>query len=357
VTTATATGLDRAEKLKTIPIVSADSHISPRLELYQERLPAHLRHRAPRIEKREKGDYTVVEGQHARRVGEAEKKPHEREPEDRLKDLALDGVVAEVMYGGGARMGDAELSLAIARVNNDWLAETFSPYRDRFAAGASIPMVDIDEAVKELRRAAKLGLRPAVLPDHVDERPWNSPDYDPFWAAAEELGMPLSFHVGFGRDPVRAHGPGGAITNYALVNSGMIETISHLASGGILERFPGLRVTMVECGIGWLAWAMQILDEAHVKHAHWARPRLAEPPSFYIRRQMTLTFQEDAVGLSLLGYTGANTVMWGNDYPHHEGTWPHSREVVARLFADLPEAETRQIIHENAKKLYGFAVD
>src|SRR5262249_57211227 len=98
-------------------------------------------------------------------------------------------------------------------------------------------------------------------------------------------------------------------------------------------------------------------DGARLKPPHGARPRLAEPPSSYIKRQMTLTFQEDAVGLTLLGFTGASTVMWGNDYPHHEGTWPHSREVVARLFADVPGAEARQIIHENAKKLYGFAVD
>jgi predicted TIM-barrel fold metal-dependent hydrolase len=355
-TTATRTAISDVERLKTIPIISADSHISPPIDLYAQRLPAHLRHRAPRIEKDEKGDKVVVEGQHPRRVGEAEKKPHEREPDDRLKDLALDGVVAEVMYGGGTRVGDAELSMAMARVNNDWLAEVFGAYRGRFAAGATIPVFDIDDAVAELRRAAGLGLRPGVLADHVDERPWNSPDYDPFWATAQELGMPLSFHVGFGRDPVRAHGPGGAITNYALVTSGIIETLSHLSAGGILERFPDLKVTLVECGIGWFAWAMHILDEAHVKHAHWARPKLTEPPSFYIKRQVTLTFQDDPVGLALRDFTGVNTIMWGNDYPHHEGTWPHSREVVARLFGGLPEAEVRQIVHENAKALYGFEV-
>lgn len=356
-TTATIAQPDTAGRLKTIPIISADSHISPPLNLYAERLPAHLRHRAPRVEKDEKGEKVVVEGQHARRVGEAEIKQHEREPEERLKDLAVDGVVAEVMYGGGTRMGDAELSMACARVNNDWLAEVFAPYRKRFAAGASIPLFDIGEAITELRRAAKLGLRPAVLPDHMDERPFNSPEYDPFWAAAQEEGMPLSFHVGFGRDPVRVHGPGGAITNYALVNSSIIETLSHLSSGGVLERFPDLKVTLVECGIGWLAWGMQILDEAYIKHAHWTRPKLAEPPSFYIKRQVKLTFQDDAVGLGLLDYTGADTLMWGNDYPHHEGTWPHSRDVVARLFAGVPEAAVRKIVHENAKQLYGFEVE
>src|SRR5439155_10193773 len=164
--------------------------------------------------------------------------------------LALDGVSAEVIYGGGggATIGTAELVRGMARVYNDWLAETFAGYRSRIAPAAWIPVEDIGVAIAELRRIAQLGLRPAALPAHVDDRPYNSPDYDPFWAAAQELGIPISLHTGSGRDPVRAHGPGGAITNYALGTSSMIEPLAHLSAGGILERFPDLKITLVECG-------------------------------------------------------------------------------------------------------------
>jgi predicted TIM-barrel fold metal-dependent hydrolase len=337
------------------PLISADSHITPPPDLFVKRLPAQLRHRAPHIERREDGDWMVIEGRTPWRAGREEKKPSERDPEARLEEVARDGVVAEVMYALGIRRGDAELSLACARAYNDWIAEVFGPYRRRLAPAAPLPPFDIQGAIAELRRIAKLGLRPAVLPDHVDEEPYNSPRYEPLWAEAEALGIPLSFHVGGGRDSIRHKGLGATITNYALVTSGMVETLSHLAAAGILERHPGLRVVLVECGTGWLAWAMQALDEAHVKHARWTRPKLAEPPSEYIRRQVKVTFQDDRVGVATRAFTGAHMLMWGSDYPHHEGTWPNSREAIARQFAGAPEADVRKIVFENARDLYGFS--
>jgi predicted TIM-barrel fold metal-dependent hydrolase len=332
------------------------------MELYAERLPIHLRDRAPRIETKEKREFVVSGDTVTRELPKGGgARPGEWEPGGRHSALAEDGVAAEVIYGGGVgRIRDNELAVACARVYNDWLVELFGARRDRFAAAALMPIRDIDASIRELERVAKLGLRPVVLPDHMDERPYNSPDYDPFWAAAQALNMPLSFHVGGssgGRDNIKVRGLGGAITNYALSTSSIIETLSHLASGGVLERFPDLRVTLVECGIGWVAWAMHILDEGHLKHAHWARPKLAEPPSFYIKRQLTFTFMDDPVGVADRLFTGANMLMWGSDYPHYEGTWPHSREALARQFAGVPEAETRQIISENAKRLYGFSID
>jgi predicted TIM-barrel fold metal-dependent hydrolase len=339
-----------------LPLISADSHISTPPDLFVERLPEHLRARGPHIERRPDGDYMVIEGRQPYKYGKEEMKPSGRDPAARRQDLERDGVVAEVMYGINIRRGDAELSLACARVYNGWIAEVFGAHRDRFAPAAPLPPWDLEGAIEELRRIARLGLRPAVLPDHIDEEPYNSPKYERLWAEAEDLGVPLSFHVGGGRDPVRIHGLGGAITNYALVTSGMIETLSHLAAAGILERHPGLRVTLVECGIGWLAWAMHILDEAHFKHAKWTRPKLAMPPSEYIRRQVKVTFQDDPVGVSLRHFTGPSMLMWGSDYPHHEGTWPNSREAIARQFAGVPEKEVRQIVFENARQHYGFVI-
>jgi predicted TIM-barrel fold metal-dependent hydrolase len=355
--TTTRTATSERDRLQTIPLISADSHITPPMEIYPERLPQQLRHRAPRIEKREKGEYLVLEGRHDRNVTETEKKRNECAPEERRKDLARDGVVAEVVYGGIQVMPDVELTLACARVYNDWLAETFVPYRGRFATAATIPLLDAEAAVAELRRAARLGLRPAALGAPPAERPLNSPDYEPLWAEGQDLGMPISIHTGGGADPVRFHGAGGAIVNYALATSGSIVPLALLSASGVLERYPKLQVTLVECGIGWLAWAMHILDESYIKHAHWTRPKLKEPPSFYIKRQMRLTFQEDPVGLALRPFTGAQLLMWGSDYPHHEGTWPHSREAVAKQFSGIPEAEVRQIVRDNARDLYGFEAD
>ena len=154
--------------------------------------------------------------------------------------------------------------------------------------------------------------------------------------------------------PSRSAVPGGAITNYTLVTSQIIETLSHLAAGGVLERFPELKCVLVECGAGWLAWAMGIMDEAFVKHEHWVKPKLAMPPSEYVKRQVQVTFQYDPIGVANRYTTGLRCLMWGADYPHHEGTWPNSQGVVAKLFEGVPEEEIVQITRSNAAETFGF---
>src|SRR5439155_1119305 len=111
----------------------------------------------------------------------------------------------------------------------------------------------------ELWRAAKRGFRGAMLPAHVDLRPYNDPAYEPLWAVAEELGVPLTFHAGTGRTQTPAHGPGGAVVNYVVTVAGPMETVAFLCSSGVLERHPKLRVVMVECGSGWVAWRLHVI--------------------------------------------------------------------------------------------------
>jgi predicted TIM-barrel fold metal-dependent hydrolase len=194
------------------------------------------------------------------------------------------------------------------------------------------------------------------MPDNLPGFAYNRPEWNPIWEAACEVDMPLAFHVGFGHNPVQARGAGGAITNYTIVTSQIIGTLSHLAASGVLERHPDLKCVLVECGSGWLAWAMEIMDEAYVKHDHWVKPKLAMRPSDYVRRQVQLTFQYDPVGVANRNFTGRRCLMWGSDYPHHEGTWPNSQEAVAKQFEGVPEDEIDQIVRRNAIETFGFDV-
>ncbi len=116
-----------------------------------------------------------------------------------------------------------------------------------------------------------------------------------------------------------------------------------LATSGVLANHPDLHVVFVEFNTGWLGWTMQTLDfytESFRRYGTtpsgkpWVNPELPEPPSHYLRRQVHATFQDDPIGLTNLAYTGADCLIWGSDYPHEEGTYPHSREVVARLVVD-----------------------
>jgi len=135
-----------------------------------------------------------------------------------------------------------------------------------------------------------------------------------------------------------------------------IEPIVQFCSSGVSERFPKLRFGTVEAGIGWVAWMLAAMDEGYTKHHFWVSPKLPMLPSDYFRRQGFATFQDDRIGLETRKWIGIDNLLWGDDYPHHEGTWPRSQEVIDRTMADLTEEERRKVLGLNAAKLYGFEV-
>jgi predicted TIM-barrel fold metal-dependent hydrolase len=218
-----------------------------------------------------------------------------------------------------------------------------------------VAVQEIEPAVAEIERVAGVGLRSIMLPMHAPEgRPYNSAEYDPVWAAAQAHGMPVSFHVGTGSNPVTERGAGGAVINYVEVGLGAQRTLAYLASSGVLARFPALHVVMVECGAGWLAWLLERMDEAFEEHAHWVQPKLPEPPSFYVRRQGHVTFGNDGAGVVNRDFTGVEPLLWASDYPHPEGTWPHTRETLDRIFSGVPDDERERVTYATTARLYGL---
>jgi predicted TIM-barrel fold metal-dependent hydrolase len=130
--------------------------------------------------------------------------------------------------------------------------------------------------------------------------------------------------------------------------------VSLLVSGGVLMRHPKLKFVVVECGAGWLAWLLYVLDEQYGKKHMWVRPKLDLKPSEYFARQGHVTFSDDPMALRLLDFTGADKLMWGSDYPHDEGTFPHSQAVIERTFKGVPPALREKIVRGNAAALYGI---
>ena len=290
-----------------------------------------------------------------------------------IDELARDGVVGAVLIGNAAfgANADTDVDIAWTRVVNDWSHDTFKDHLDRFAPGICLPLGDIPASVKELERAAGLGLRPALLPDVVPALPYVDPAWEPLWEAAESLGVPLATHVGTPRAInawciKTAYQPGqGATTAFAMTSLGMAETVAWFAGSGILERHPGLKVVMTECSAGWLGWLINFLD--HHYFGRFGNEFLTDqgfqpmkateaPPSYYIKRQIACTFMDDPVAIRNRDITGLDCLMWGNDYPHQEGVFPDSQEWIEKQFAGVPEAEIMHIVHDNAAKVYGFAV-
>lgn len=361
---------EREQAKRTRPfVISADCHVSEPPDLWESRIDQRFRHRLPHQEVRNGEKWMVVEGQRPVRVRDFKLEGEDLErsnagsriPEERMKDHERDGIDAEVIYPNRGLMmfasPDPEMQLAMCRVWNDWMHEVFGAYSDRMRPVAAVPPDDVDAAIGEVRRVAKLGFRTVFLPVQAHNKPYNHRIFDPLWAEIEEIGLPISFHVGTGRDPRTAWGAGGAIINYAIHALGAAqEPIAQFCSSGIPERHPNLRFGTIEAGIGWVPWLLHVLDEAFLKHHMWVWPQLEMKPSDYFRRQGFATFQDDPIGLAHLDAIGEDNILWGNDYPHHEGTWPHSAEVIEQTMAKLTEAQRRKALGENAARLYGFEI-
>ncbi|MGH7820245.1 MAG: amidohydrolase family protein, partial [Candidatus Binatia bacterium] len=162
--------------------------------------------------------------------------------------------------------------------------------------------------------------------------------------------------VSTGRDPRAARGHGGAVINYAVHSlAPTMEPVASLCASGVLERFGKLRFATIEAGIGWVPWALQAMDEAYRKHHMWVRPKLRQLPGEYFRQHGFASFQEDPAGLALARELRlVECLLWANDYPHHEGTWPHSAEAVERQMGRLSDGERAKILGENAVRFFRF---
>jgi predicted TIM-barrel fold metal-dependent hydrolase len=194
-------------------------------------------------------------------------------------------------------------------------------------------------------------------PNHEDIN-YNLPVFDPLWECIQDTGLPITYHVSTGRDPRTARSSGGAVINYAVHSlSSTIESVATMCASGVIERFPKLVFGTVESGIGWVPWALEAMDEAYKKHHMFVRPKLQGLPSDYFRSNGFSTFQEDKSGIDLAReHNLVNNFMWANDYPHHEGSWPHSAAAIERGMINLNDQERAKILGLNAAKVFGFEV-
>jgi predicted TIM-barrel fold metal-dependent hydrolase len=374
-------------------MITTDCHIAPPLSLV-EKLPVSYRKYYARLEHRDDGDFVVqptspaiAEMMGASALDTSEKVGDMRsqaraavrnvcqeaqpsfDPAEQLADLERDGVFGAVLIGRISVFdtgAPAEVDVAYCQVVNDWLAETWSPYIDWVAPGIHLPFKDVSASVKELERAAAMGLRPALLPDGIYDRPYYLDEWEPLWEAANDLKIPLTMHVGGTRNPPSDRGmyPGLADISWYNLCCGMGETLGWLVYSGVFDRYPDLHVVMTEGYAGWLPFAIQFFDH------HWSdsrlhdlgygqggdAPKIDAPPSVYLKRQAHATFMWDPVAIREREVTGLDCLLWGNDYPHLEGSFPNSQEWVNKQFSGVPEHEIDAMVRGNAARLFRIDV-
>ncbi|MGH7917636.1 MAG: amidohydrolase family protein [Candidatus Binataceae bacterium] len=364
-------------------LISADSHFVEPPGMWAERLDRKFRDHAPHtvrgLNGRE-GEFFVCEninpmpvagffgaGVPSNELPEHNKKGFDQAPASvwdpgaRIKDQDLDGVRAEVIYTSMGMplfgLDDAELRAACFHAFNDWAVEYCGYDLRRLIPLGLITLEDIPASVAELHRIAKKGMKGAMIwAEAPDERPYNHPDYEPFWAAAQELNMPLSLHILTARRGTGANPTGGNfLLQLANLHHQIERTISVLVFGGVLEKFPRLRIVSAENDVGWMPYFMYRLDTVQNRLGAVGGLNLPMRASDYIKRQVYATFIADPVFVDSLHRYGPDHVMWSSDYPHTAATFPRSRQIVEKRFGALADEQRRKIVHDTAVRVYGLA--
>jgi predicted TIM-barrel fold metal-dependent hydrolase len=283
------------------------------------------------------------------------------DPHLRAKEMDRDGVDAEVIYGvlaAAAKLEDHEASVTMLKIYNTWMADFLKHYPERQIGLACLPFGDIPAAIEEVHRVAKLGFRGIELSCSWNMEPMWHPQWEPLWQAIDEVNLPLHFHTFPSVSPkLREQYTG--LTQRALMYSGLClfqlalaNILTALMGRAVFERYPRLRVVFGESGIGWIPYVLDRMDFEY--EDQYKDLPLKMLPSQYWRRQCKATFQYDRIGTKLIDEMGAETLMWGSDYPHPDGIWPESEKYISEQFKELSPEVTRMITCENAGRFYGL---
>jgi len=251
---------------------------------------------------------------------------------------------------------------AIFRAYNDWLAEFCRTDPVRLKGIAMINLDDVADGVRELERAARLGLAGAMITEYpLEHRRYDQPEYEPFWAAAHALDMPLSLHTATRRQgKIRGAGPQTLRDASSRATKAFYPALSmcDLIFSGVFERYPRLTLAIVEFELSWAPHLLGTMDYTYRERHEEAIYRFKGDvrPSDFFHRNVVLSFQEDAIGIRLRDAIGVNNMMWGSDYPHSESTFPRSRKILAEILAGVPDDEQAKIVGANTARVYRFDV-
>jgi predicted TIM-barrel fold metal-dependent hydrolase len=279
----------------------------------------------------------------------------------RLDDMDLDGVDAQILYSDNRPMSyfmrhpDPEFQLAAVQGYNNWLVEEFcSPDPSRLIGLAQIPNLGVDAAIAELRRNKERGVKGVIIRSWPSGGARISPEDDPFWAACEELEMPVTNH-GFAvsmdvlRSGKRFEGPVDALN---MPGIDITTCIVQLMASGVHDRFPNLKFGAIETQAGWVPWLLEQMDDKYFRNRIWGEVNLKYLPSEYWLTNWFVTFIIDQYGVHNRDFIGVDTMMWSSDYPHHGNDWPYSRKVIQSLFSGVSDEDKHKITCDNAVRIF-----
>ena len=363
------------------PIISADSHITEPPGTYVDRIDHAFRHRAPRmVHDARRGDLFVIEGldkpipmgliagagksaEELTMFGARFEDMHRGgwDPEARLADQDRDGVSAEVLYPTVGMLlcnhPDFDFKHACFAAYNRWIAEYSGAHPERLLGIGQTAMRSVEDGIADLESIKALGLRGVMLPGNPAGADYDDARWAPFYEAAVGLQLPLSFHILTStQDQARTRGP--KLNSFMSIIRGCQDILGTFVFGGVFERHPGLRVVSVEADAGWVPHYMYRMDHAYSRHRYWLPSgTLTKMPSEYFREHVYTTFQDDWTAFQVKDLCNIRRLLWANDFPHSDSTWPKSQAVLAKHAASLSESERDLVLHDYVAYLYRIGLD
>ncbi|MHB8382882.1 MAG: amidohydrolase family protein [Candidatus Binataceae bacterium] len=363
------------------PIISADSHITEPPGTYVDRIDRKYKDTAPHVVRDDKmGDVFVVKdmersipmgllaaaGKSAKELAVGGVKFEEMhrggwDPDARLGDQDRDGVAAEVIYPTVGMLlcnhADVDYKKACFDAYNLWMAEYCGRHPDRLIGVGQTAMRSPAEGIEDLRKMKKMGFKGVMMPGNPAIEDYDSLAYDDFYQAAVDLEMPLSFHILTSRNDSMFQTRGPRLNGFLAIIRGCQDIIGTFVLSGVFERHPKLKVVCVEADAGWVPHYMYRMDHAYDRHRYWLPAgTLSKMPSEYFRENVYVTFQDDWVAFQMTKMCNVRRLMWANDFPHSDSTWPWSQEILKKQTAKLSQDEKDFILHDNVSELYHLSI-
>ncbi len=355
------------------PVVSADSHIVEPPNCYIDYIDPKYRSIAPRIGPMpDGGDGFFVEGirkpiplglMSAAGVdskimpGVAPKFTVEDlhrggwDPNARMADLKRDGVDAEIIYASVGMVlcnhKNPDYKDACFRAYNRWLGEFCAQQPKHLFGLGQTAIRSVDEAIDDFRKIKAAGFVGVMMPGCPIQEDYDHPMYDALWECATDLDLPLCFHILTSRQSAAqlTEVRGNKLNGFMGLIRGIQDMIGLFTLGGVFERHPKLKFVGAEGDAGWLPHFMHRMNRAVIRHGHGRKGRLLpRDPSEYIRENVWLTFQDDWEAFASSHRMNVRRLMWANDFPHSDSTWPDSQEMLERHTKGLVSAEDKALI-------------
>ena len=357
-------------------VISADNHVFEPADLWTSRAELKFKERTPHVERLEFGDFWFCDGRKVLGVeggSTASPGPRVEEvrlggyiPEEHIKDLDTDGIDVDIIY---PTIGlflysdlDSELVDSNFKSYNDWLGEFCSAFPKRLKGIAMINVDDVGVGVKELERCAKMGFVGAMISVYpVEGRSYDKPEYEPLWAAAEDLRMPLSMHIGTNRP-----GPGQQFADFDTLRPSFAFNLDYwvrislgdMILSGVLERHPKLQVGAVEHELSWVPHFLERMDFNYNSnpqtYAGGYQFKDGAIPSDFFHNNVFIGWQVDTRGIRDRHVIGVDQIQWGSDYPHGTSTFPNSLRFLEEMLADCTEEEKAKIVGGNTARVYNL---